>query len=95
MGTDNRLILCPPFDKIINPLGSAVVDRDGKSVIRHIENQVLSHHGETNHTYICFTHALFPKVSTFKSRNHHSKQMPSTTVADVDDLNLYVTNYIP
>ena len=60
MGTDNRLALCPPFDKIINPLGRTVVNRDGKSMIRHIENQVLSHHGETNNTNICFTHALFP-----------------------------------
>jgi hypothetical protein len=86
--------VCSSDLKIINPLGRAVVDRDGKSVIRHIENQVLSHHGETNNTYICFTHALFPGVSSFRSTKHHSKQMPSTSVVGVDDLNFSVTDQV-
>jgi hypothetical protein len=48
MRTDDGFAGRPPGNEIIDFGSRAIVNSDGETVSGHIENEVFSHHGETN-----------------------------------------------
>ena len=45
---------CGAVDKIINFRDRAVKDRDGETVVIHIQNEVLAHHGQADQAEVSF-----------------------------------------